>query len=382
MTSLNTFNVPTRILFGQSASGEAGRELVALGARRVLVVTDGGLVRAGIVQPIGASLDASGLAHAVFDDVEANPSVETVQRALAAYMEHGCDALLAVGGGSPMDVAKASGLLASNGGDIRAYEGSGKVPRPLPPLVAIPTTAGTGSEVTFFTVITDPDRQFKMPIISPLLAPRLALLDPDMVAGLPPSLVATTGMDALTHAVESYLSRLSHPFSEAQALGAIELIGGNLLAAVAGDRAARGAMLYASTLAGVAFNSTRLGICHAMAHPLGGVCGLPHGLANAILLPHAMEYNLPHARARLARIALALGANPNGLPEDEAAVAAVQSVRSLAVRAGIPSRLSAAGATEAAIPRMAADAMTSGNIAVNPRPTELADVIALYEAAF
>lgn len=378
MSALATFSLPTRLMFGQGASADAGRELAALGAHRVLVVSDDGLERAGIVRRVLQSLETAGLAHSLFARVEANPAVQTVGRALAAYQENQCDALLAVGGGSPMDVAKATGLLATNGGDIRAYEGSGKVSRPLPPLVAVPTTAGTGSEVTFFTVITDPDRQFKMPIISPLLAPRLALLDPDLVAGLPPALVAATGMDALTHAIESYLSRMSHAFSEAQALRAIELIGANFSAAVAGDRAARGEMLYASTLAGMAFNSTRLGVCHAMAHPLGGLCGLPHGLANAILLPYTMTYNLQYARPRLARIALALGANPGDLSENEAAEAAVQAVRRLAATAGIPPRLSLAGVTESSIPRMAADAITSGNIAVNPRPTLVDDVIALY----
>jgi alcohol dehydrogenase class IV len=381
MSPLSTFAMPTRLILGQGVLSESGNELRALGAGSVLLVSDAGIAAAGILAPCLAALARADLRYTIFTDVEANPGVETVQRALAMYTQNGCDALLAVGGGSPMDVAKATGLLAANGGDIRAYEGSGKVTRPLPPLVAVPTTAGTGSEVTFFTVITDPDRQFKMPIISPLLAPRLALLDPDMVAGLPPGLVATTGMDALTHAVESYLSKMSHAFSEAQALRAIELIGANLLAAVAGDRTARGEMLFASTLAGMAFNSTRLGVCHAMAHPLGGVCGMPHGLANAILLPVTMEYNLPNARARLARISLALGANPGNLTESEAAQAAVDAVRRLADAAGIPQRLSLARVTESSIPRMAADAMTSGNIAVNPRPTQLEDVISLYQAA-
>ncbi|MDP3046371.1 MAG: iron-containing alcohol dehydrogenase, partial [Chloroflexota bacterium] len=176
--NLSTFSVPTRIVFGEGASAEAGRELAALGARRVLVVTDQGLVRAGIVQPICGHLEAASLGHAAFTDVEANPSAETAERALAAYQSHDCDALLAVGGGSPMDTAKAVGILATNGGNIRDYEGLGKVGNPLPPFVAVPTTVGTGSEVTYFDVITDVQRQFKMAIASPLLAARVALLDP------------------------------------------------------------------------------------------------------------------------------------------------------------------------------------------------------------
>jgi alcohol dehydrogenase len=379
--SLSTFSVPTRIVFGEGASAEAGRELASLGARRVLVVSDQGLVRAGIVQPICGSLEASGLVHAAFTDVEANPSVETVERALAAYQSHDCDAILAVGGGSPMDTAKAVGILATNGGDIRDYEGLGKVRNPLPPLVAVPTTVGTGSEVTYFDVITDVQRRFKMAIASPFLAARVALLDPLLVANLPPALVASTAMDALTHAMESYTSKLSQPFTDALDLYAVETIAANLRPAVAGDRTARGALLHASALAGIGFTHTRLGNCHAMAHPLGGVCGVPHGVANAVLLPHVLDFNLAFAEARLARLARAMGVPTDSLSQPEAALAAVAAVRQLAADVGIPAGLRSAGVTEAAIPRMAADAMTSGNVAINPRPTTLEDITRLYQQA-
>jgi alcohol dehydrogenase len=379
--NLATFNVPTRIVFGEGASAEAGHELAALGARRVLAVTDGGLIRAGIVQPICGCLEAAGLSHAAFTDVEANPSVETVQRALAAYQSNRCDAILAVGGGSPMDTAKAVGILAANGGNIRDYEGLGKVRNPLPPLVAVPTTVGTGSEVTYFDVITDVQRRFKMAIASPLLAARVALLDPLLVANLPPALVASTAMDALTHAMESYTSKLSQPFTDAVDLYAVETISVNLRPAVAGDRKARGALLYASALAGIGFTHTRLGDCHAMAHPLGGVCRVPHGVANAILLPHVLEFNLPFAEARLARLAQALGVRTDGVSQQEAALAAVAAVRQLAADVGIPAGLRSEGVPEAAIPLMAADAMTSGNVAINPRPTTLEDVTRLYKQA-
>ncbi|MDP3046829.1 MAG: iron-containing alcohol dehydrogenase, partial [Chloroflexota bacterium] len=301
-----------------------------------------------------------------------------VEWALAAYKSHDCDAILAVGGGSPMDTAKAVGILATNGGNIRDYEGLGKVRNPLPPFVAVPTTVGTGSEITYFDVITDVQRRFKMAIASPLLAARVALLDPLLVANLPPGLVASTAMDALTHAMESYTSRLSQPFTDAVDLYAVEMIAANLRPAVAGDRTARGALLYASTLAGIGFTHSRLGNCHAMAHPLGGVCGVPHGVANAILLPHVLEFNLTFAEARLARLAEAMGVRTDSLSRQEAAVAAVAAVRQLAADVGIPASLRLVGVTEDAIPQMAADAMTSGNVAVNPRPTTLEDVTRLY----
>jgi alcohol dehydrogenase class IV len=379
--NLSTFSVPTRIVVGEGASAEAGRELAALGAHRVLVVTDGGIVRAGIVQPVCSCLEAAGLVHAAFTEVEANPSVETVERALAAYRSHDCDAILAVGGGSPMDTAKAVGILAANGGAIRNYEGLGKVPNPLPPFVAVPTTVGTGSEVTYFDVITDVQRRFKMAIASPFLAPRVALLDPLLVANLPPALVASTAMDALTHAMESYTSKLSQPFTEAMDLYAVETIAANLRPAVAGDRQARGALLYASAMAGIGFTHSRLGACHAMAHPLGGVCGVPHGVANAILLPHVLEFNLSFAEMQLARLAQAMGVRTDGLSCQEAATAAVIAVRHLAADVGIPASLRAVGVSEESIPQMAADAMTSGNIAINPRPTSLEDITRLYQQA-
>jgi len=379
--TLKAFAVYPRIVFGEGAAREAGKELAALGAHKVLVVSDQGLVRAGIVQPICGVLEAAGLAHAAFTDVEPNPSVETVEKCLAIYQAQGCDALLAIGGGSPMDTAKATGILATNGGNIRDYEGIGKVRKPLPPFVAIPTTVGTGSEATIFDVITDVQRRFKMTIGSPFLPPKVALLDPLMVANLPPDLVASTGMDALTHAIESYTSKLSHPFSEALALYAVELIATNLRAAVQGNKTARGILLYASTLAGMAFNSTRLGNCHALTHPLGGTCGVPHGVANAIMLPYVMAFNLPYAQARLARLAQAMGEKVEGLTQEQAAQAAVAAVKRLAADVGIPSHLRDVGVTADAIPKMAADALQSGNIAVNPRPTTLDDLVTLYEQA-
>jgi alcohol dehydrogenase len=240
---------------------------------------------------------------------------------------------------------------------------------------------GTGSEVTFFDVITDMRRRFKMAIASPLLAARVALLDPLLVANLPAALVASTAMDALTHAIESYTSKLSQPFTDAVDLYAVETIAANLRPAVAGDRTARGALLYASAMAGIGFTQTRLGNCHAMAHPLGGVCGVPHGVANAILLPHVLEFNLTFAETRLARLAQALGVRTDGLSRQEAAAAAVVAVRHLAADVGIPASLRAVGVTDDAIPQMAADAMTSGNVAINPRPTTLEDLTRLYHQA-
>ncbi|MFQ6015298.1 MAG: iron-containing alcohol dehydrogenase [Anaerolineae bacterium] len=372
-----------RLVFGVGAVAEIPDEVVRLVKGKVLVVTDPGLVEVGVAAQVTTMLNEAGVGHVVFSGVEPNPSVDTVQAALQLYGEENCQCLLAVGGGSSMDTAKAVGILASNGGDIRDYEGIGKVKRPLPPLLAIPTTVGTGSEVTVFTVITDRDRCFKMTIGSPFLLPQTAILDPALTTSLPPAVIASTGMDALTHAVESYTSLGSTPFSEPFALQAIRLIARSLPQAVAGrEVTVMGDMLYASAMAGMAFTNTRLGNAHAMSHPLGGYYNLAHGVANAVLLPHVMEFNLPACPAKMARIAEAMGEEVGGLSEAEAAHKALEAVRRLSAEIGIPSGLGALGVTEEEhMAEMTNDAMLSGNILVNPRKTTREDVLKLYQKA-
>ena len=268
-------------------------------------MTDAGLTRTGIPGRVAAALTQAGVESAIFDAVEANPSIETVERALQVYRDQGCDGLVAVGGGSPMDAAKAVGVLASNPGKLLDYVGLGKVARPLPILIAIPTTTGTGSEVTQFTVITDHAQRRKVVIGGPQVAPSHALLDPELVANLPAGLVGATAMDALTHAVESVISTFASPFTDGLALQAIRMIADNLPEPAA--PAARANLLYASTMAGMAFSYARTGLVHGMAHPLSAYYDVPHGLANAILLPHVLGYNAPACEPALARVAEALG---------------------------------------------------------------------------
>jgi alcohol dehydrogenase len=272
-----------------------------------------------------------------------------------------------------MDVAKAAGVLATNPGPFSSYVGLGKVEVPLPLTLAVPTTAGTGSEVTNFAVITDLAQRRKVVIGSPLLAPKYAFLDPELVLTLPPNLVASTGMDALTHAIESVISVFATPFTDGVALEAIRLIAANLpLAVRSAELEPRANLLYASTMAGVAFSYARTGLVHGMAHPLSSYHNVPHGLANAILLPYVLAFNAPACRDGLVRIAIAMG--EAGTPQ-----AAVEAVRSLGTEVGIPTHLGEVGVTGEFIPQMAQDAFESGNAqVVNPRKPSLLEVNELF----
>jgi len=378
-----TFQIPTQILFGAGALDRLPDSLPVSSPAKILLVTDRGLRRAGILDQVAAVLEKGGLPFAVFDETEENPSVETVEAATALLRDEACDLVMGLGGGSPMDVAKSVAIMAGNPGSIRDYEGTQKIPHPPLPVVAIPTTAGTGAEVTPFIVITDIVRRFKMTIVCRSAIPALAVVDPALMATMPAPLAAATGMDALTHGIESYVSLLAQPFTEALALHGIRLIGQNLRRGVAdrADREAVGNLAIASTMVAAAFSHTRLGNAHALAHPLGGFYNIPHGVANAVLLPHIMAYNAPACPEKMANIAGAMGIDVCGLPAPDGAAAAVEAVRRLMHDIGIPHGLGALGLKEEDIPRLAADAIKSGNIAVNPRPTRLEDLAGLYHAA-
>jgi len=377
------FFAPTKLIFGPGALARLPEVLPEGG--KPLVVTDTGLVDAGILAQVEEVLRSTGIAPAVFDEVEPNPRATTVHRGHERFQAEGCTCLVALGGGSPMDVAKGVGILATHGGDILEYPGaSGKSPeRPISHLVCVPTTYGTASEVTPFAVITDPEQKAKLTIASPFILPKVGILDPRLAAGLPFSVAGPTGMDALTHAIESYTNWLATPVTEALAIGAIELIGANLRQAAASDYdlEATERMLLASTTAGLAFSQTRVGIAHAMAHPLGGFFDVPHGVANAILLPHVMGYNLIACPDRFARIAAALGADVEGSTEMDAAREAVEAVRDLSEDLNIPGSLSEVGVTEDMIPTLAEGSMISGSIVVNPRKATQADIEGVFRNA-
>jgi alcohol dehydrogenase class IV len=387
---LSSFQAATHIFFGPGAVGKAGEIVQKLGIARALVVTDAGVLRAGIAGHVLNALSAGNVNGVVFDAVERNPGIETVQRAAALYRARGCTGIVAVGGGSVIDVAKGAGVLASNPGELRSYIGVGKIGEALPPLVAIPTTVGSGSEVTNFMLITDRAQRKKILVGSQLLAPDFALLDPGLALTLPKDVLAGTAMGALANAVESLTSVFASPFSDGLALQALRLIAANLEAALASPALGpRADLLYASTLAGLALSSARLGLAQAMAHGLAAYHDTPVGLSTAILLPHVMAYNLPAAERALALVAAALRARPSSavsepsdLSEGSAATGAPDAVRRLAAKAGLPDSLGALGVDESFIEQMAADVAETGSAqVVNPRRPAVEDLVALYRAA-
>ena len=330
---------PAHTLIGGGSIAEIPRFMNSAGVHKALVVTDKGLVNLGTVKLVTDVLDNNNVPYVVYDEVEPNPSVRIVNEALDAYKKENADFLVAVGGGSPIDVAKAVSILATNGGDIRDYCGVGKSTKPGSPIVAINTTAGTGSEVTRAYVVTDEEKKIKMVMVDNNCMAYLAIDDPDLMVGMPPALTAATGMDALTHAVEAFLCNAHTPFSDGAAIEAIRLVSKSLRRATdyGRDIAARTDMCWAEYLAGLAFSNSGLGLVHAIAHQLGGMYHTPHGVANAILLPFVMEFNLPYRTARIARIGHAwFDDDTEGLTDIEAAKHAIGNIRRLSKEIKIP----------------------------------------------
>jgi alcohol dehydrogenase len=376
------FSAPTRLIFGSGALNRLSTFIEP--GDPLLIVTDAGIRVAGLLDKLTSVLDEVPLSYTIFDETEANPSAETVTRCAEQYKKEGCGGIVALGGGSSMDVAKGAGILATNGGRILEYEGMNKFSNPLPFLLCIPTTYGTGSEVTPFTVITDTDRHFKITVGSDYIFPDVAILDPDLAVQLPLSVAAATGMDALTHAIEAYVCLAGNVVTRALAIQAAELIVANLRQAAASDHniEATGNMLIAATLAGRSFGYTRLGNAHAMAHPLGAQCGIPHGIANAVLLPYVMEYNLVACPEQYAKLAQAMGISGCGASPIDMARRAVTVVKSLSSDLEIPENLKALGVQKELFEPMTEDAMKSGNIPVNPRKTSHTDILRLFEKAY
>jgi alcohol dehydrogenase len=337
-----------------------------MGASKPLIITDPGIVRAGIP---GKLLEAlGGERFEVFDGVEANPKDYNVAAAAGAYRRAGADSIIALGGGSPIDCAKAAGvLIAHDAEDIKPFEGKGAAAKPIPPLMAVPTTSGTGSEVTFSAVITDTANRYKMTIKNAYTAAKIALCDPLLTLSVAPAITAATGMDALTHAIEAYTAVCAEPLADAAALYAVELIAGNLRAAFNNgtDAEARSKMLMGSVLAGIAFSHADVASVHCIAEALGGRYDLPHGLCNAVILPHMMEYNMDHCRERYSRIGRAMGLKAEG--ETEGARGAVEAVRQLALDLGLP-LFPELGVKQEDYPAIAAASERNGSNASNPRP--------------
>ena len=373
------FSSPTRVLLGDDALSQMAAELPRLGTG-VLLVTDPGIQAAGICDKVLAALEPV-LPVTVFAEVAGNPDVDTVAAAVAAAGRANADIVVGLGGGSSMDVAKSTALVVTNGGNIADYEGVDRFSvRPLP-VVAIPTTVGSGSEVTKGAVITDPRTHVKMVIVSDLMFPNIAVLSPSLVAGLPARITATTGMDALTHAIEAYVARGANPITDAINIGAIELVGRSIVPATQGDPAALYDMLVASCMAGIGFHDAGLGAVHALANTLGGHYGVHHGTANALFLPYVMDFNALAAPARFARIAAALGEDISGLDVQDAALRAAAAVHRLAEQTGVPRKLAEVGVPADAVDALAADALVQADLPGNPRECTLEDLRELYRAA-
>lgn len=340
--------VAPEIIFGRGALEQVGESLARLGVKKVFVVSDPGVIAAGWVDKVLPHIREAGLDYTTWHEITSNPKDYEVHCGLERYLESGCNAVLGVGGGSSIDAAKAIALLSTNEGHISDFEGVDKVRRALPPLIALPTTAGSGSEVTQFAVITDSKRRMKMVIGSKSLIPDIALVDPQTLVTKGSELTAYTGMDALTHAIEAYVSLAATPLTDIQALNAVKLVTQYLPVSMSNrsDLTAKGAMAMASLQAGLALSNAILGLAHAMSHQLGGLLDMPHGEANAILLPYVMEFNLPAAVDRYGAIAEAMGQRAGPVSRREAAQQAVEAVRGLSRDLGIPEKLSKVGFTD------------------------------------
>ncbi|HBA88784.1 MAG TPA: L-threonine dehydrogenase [Geobacter sp.] len=377
------FYIPTVSLMGIGSAKETGDQVKALGASKALIVTDKGLSAMGVADKIKAQVEASGVTAIIYDGAEPNPTDKNVHDGVKVYQDNGCDAIISLGGGSSHDCGKGIGLVIGNGGHIRDFEGVNKSTKPMPAFVAINTTAGTASEMTRFCIITNTDTHVKMAIVDWRCTPNIAINDPLLMVGKPAALTAATGMDALTHAVEAYVSTIATPITDACAIKAIELIAEFLSKAVANgeDLEARDKMAYAEYLAGMAFNNASLGYVHSMAHQLGGFYNLPHGVCNAILLPAVSQYNLIACPKRFADIAKALGENVDGLSVTEAGQKAIDRIRSLSASIGIPTGLKALNVKEEDLSIMAENAKKDACQFTNPRKATLEQVIGMFKAA-
>jgi alcohol dehydrogenase len=381
MTS--TFFIPSVNLMGAGCLQEAMEALQGHGFRKALIVTDSVLNKLGVAARIQVQLETQQIASVVFDGTHPNPTVSNVRAGLALLRQHGCDVVISLGGGSPHDCAKGIALCATNGGEIGDYEGVDRSSKPQLPLVAINTTAGTASEMTRFCIITDEVRHIKMAIVDRNVTPLMSVNDPELMLAMPKGLTAATGMDALTHAVEAYVSTAATPITDACALKAVQLIAQNLRTAVShgDDMAARENMAYAEFLAGMAFNNASLGYVHAMAHQLGGFYDLPHGVCNALLLPHVEAFNVKTSAARLRDVAQSMGVDVRSLDAQAGAQACLTEIRRLAHDVGIPKSLSELGVKAQDIPLLATNALKDACGLTNPRPATHADIEAIFHGA-
>ncbi|EJT0552140.1 L-threonine dehydrogenase [Vibrio vulnificus] len=379
----SAFFIPTVNLMGAGCLKDAADSIKAQGFTKGLIVTDKILNQIGVVKQVQDLLSERHVETVVFDGTQPNPTIGNVNAGLALLKQNECDFVISLGGGSPHDCAKGIALVAANGGEIADYEGVDKSAKPMLPLIAINTTAGTASEMTRFCIITDEERHIKMAIVDKHTTPLISVNDPELMLAKPASLTAATGMDALTHAVEAYVSIAATPITDAVAIKAIELIQAHLRTAVAhgDDIEAREQMAYAQFMAGMAFNNASLGYVHAMAHQLGGFYDLPHGVCNAILLPHVQRYNAQVCPERLRDVAKAMGINVEGMSAEQGAEAAIDAIVALAKDVGIPAGIRELGAKSEDIPTLADNALKDACGFTNPKQATHEEISAIFEAA-
>lgn len=379
---ISKFMTP-EIIFGNQSIAQIGESLRRLGATRVFLVSDPGVVNAGWVERIMEYLTLQRLEYHLWTNVTANPKDYEIHAGVAEYRAHECNAILGVGGGSAIDAAKAIALLGTNEGSIVEYEGVDKILHPLPPMVMVPTTAGSGSEVSQFSIIVDSARKVKMAIISKSLIPDIAIIDPQTLMTKDKQLTANTGMDVLTHAIESYISLAATPLTEVHSLQAMRLIAKHLRPSAASqyNAEAKQAMAMASLQAGIAFSNAILGAVHAMSHQLGGFLDAPHGEVNAILLPYVLEYNYIAAPEKYRQIAECLGENTAGLSSRDSSWLALKAVKELARDLDCPESLSAIGLVPEQIDLLSAHALLDVCMTTNPRDMSAQDVATLFRQA-
>jgi len=379
----STFYMPSLNVMGIGSLAEAINYIKAQGFKQGLIVSDSVLNEIGLVKNFTDLLEQEKITSNVFDKVQPNPTVSNVNDGLALLKKHDCDFVVSLGGGSPHDCAKGIALVASNGGEISDYEGLDQSKKPQLPLIAINTTAGTAAEMTRFAIITDEKRHVKMAIVDKHTTPVLSVNDPSLMLGMPASLTAATGMDALTHAIEAYVSTAATPITDALALKAIALIQANLLVAVEqGENiVAREQMAYAQFMAGMAFNNASLGYVHAMAHQLGGFYDLPHGVCNAVLLPHVQRYNAQVCAERLKDIAHSMGVDVSTMSAEQGASAAINAIEDLASKVGIPAGLAILGAKASDIAMLADNALKDVCGLTNPKQASHEEICQIFISA-
>jgi alcohol dehydrogenase class IV len=373
--------IPGRVIFGPGALDELKKEISP--GEIPLVTTDEGIVRAGILKSVTDLLEERRVHYHVFDQVEPDPSLALVEQASEAYRRHGCTLVIGIGGGSSIDLAKAVAIRGSQEGSLVDYTGGKPLEGRLPPIYAIPTTVGTGSEVTAVTIISDHDHKVKIPIRNPQLTPQVAILDPLLLASIPSKVAAETGADALSHAIESYVGFGSHTITDAVALAAIRMISHNAVKMMMnpGNVEVGGQMLLASCMAGMCFNNAGLGLVHSLAHPIGAYFHLPHGVTCALYLPVVMEFNASACPEKFVAIADAMGQDVSGLPKEAAAERAVFAVRDLLKRMGLPQKLFQLGVHFQLDPNMVDEVLAAVPTRNNPRTADREQIVQLFEAA-